>query len=444
MGEVRAAQDGRSRKVNFTLSKEQIAQIFAEHPAVRAAYMSHVPGKLSDLEFWTKYCRVQYFRAARKGGAAENEAEAADAALFAPDEGALAEEAAARVHRVDPRLNLAAAAADGLSEEHGRGTAHGGARERDADAAAATKGSVMAAVIRDINRHAEVVLDGVPDALPEDRAALAAAAAARAAAVRAEAARVAAEGHAGARGRRRGEQGAGATAAEEEEDGEAIADLRAPNAARPQELRIQDPRRYFDAASATGGAGGAAAAGAAPGAPAGSRAVLPPSLSAQAAPLGERPSADARALPPALALRVLSDLGHAAATARANGLGGGAGGGDAAAVPQALTGEFRDAARASRELLRHFWACYPLEGAGRAAREAKCGRVRDALARIYDDLSSKKDALPSAGRHAAGQQLRPLLAALDAAFEHADADAARRGEQQTQRAQPQPLAMEID
>jgi transcription initiation factor TFIIH subunit 1 len=442
MGEVRAAQDGRSRKVNFTLSKEQIAQIFAEHPAVRAAYMSHVPGKLSDLEFWTKYCRVQYFRAARKGGAAENEAEAADAALFAPDEAALAEEAAARVHRVDPRLNLAAAAADahgGAGEHAGRGTAHGGARERDADAAAATRGSVMAGVIRDINRHAEVVLDGVPDALPEDRAALAAAAAARAAAVRAEAARAAAEGRGGGGGGAAGGSG-------DAEDGEAIEDLRAPSAAQPQELRIQDPRRYFDAASATGGAGAAAAAAAAAasGGAGGSRAVMPPPLSAQAAPLGEQPTADARALPPALALRVLSDLGHAAATARAGG--GGGGGGDASAVPRALTDEFRDAARASRELLRHFWACYPLEGAGRAAREAKCGRVRDALARIYDDLSSKKDALPSAGRHAAGQQLRPLLAALDAAFEHADADAARRGVQpsQAQAPQPQPVAMEVE
>jgi hypothetical protein len=72
------------------------------------------------------------------------------------------------------------------------------------------------------------------------------------------------------------------------------------------------------------------------------------------------------------------------------------------------------------------------------ARSAKSQRVRDALAALYDKLAAQKAALPPAARHAASQQLRPLLQALDAAFEAAD----RQGlppppQTQTQQAVPQ-------
>jgi hypothetical protein len=88
MGAVRGEQDGRSKKVNFNLSKQQVAQIFAERPAVRKAYLKHVlpNGNLTDLQFWTKYCRVEYLKQSRKGVPFTSEQDDADAALFAEDE----------------------------------------------------------------------------------------------------------------------------------------------------------------------------------------------------------------------------------------------------------------------------------------------------------------------------------------------------------------------
>jgi len=395
LGEVRGGQDGRSRKVNFSLSGEQIAQIFAEHPAVRSAYLAHVPtGKLSDVEFWTKYCKSVYFRAARRGAAAESEAEAADAALFAPDEDALAKDAAQRVTAVAPSLNLAADADDAFAPRE-RGNAHGGAREAPPRAS-----GPLAAIVRDINRHAAVVLDGRPDAPEADTGALASAMAARAAAAAAAA--------------RAGRSGAAAA-----EAAVPLPDLRDQAPPQRQELRIQDPRRYFDAAQAgagerTLGNGG----GLKPGPP-------QPPLQQQAASLLCAP---AEAVPPALAARVLRDLGHAAATATAASVALGTGVGAApapvdSAVPALTTEEFRAAARAARELLRHFWGgAAPGPGSAPPATQqsAKRRRMRDALAAIYDGLGATKDALPAAGRHAAGQQLRPLMAALDAAFEEAE------------------------
>ena len=46
-------------------------QIFAEQPAVRKAYLTHVPEKMDERTFWTRYCRAQYYQRVRKGGSAQ-------------------------------------------------------------------------------------------------------------------------------------------------------------------------------------------------------------------------------------------------------------------------------------------------------------------------------------------------------------------------------------
>lgn len=399
---VRAEQDGRSKKVNFTLSKEQIAQIFAEHSAVRAAYLRHVrpAGALTDLQFWTKYCKVQYFRQARRGGAPENEEEAADLAMFAEDEAAAAAQAAAAARHVDARFNLAHAAAD-----PGLGRGWGAAREDGGRAAGgAPAGGPSARVVRDINRHAAVVLAGCPDALCEDRLQLAQ-----------EAARRADAGRPGGRGELTAQELQQAAAES------TLEDLVHPVAAHTVELRIQDARRYFEAAAAAGGAatapegiphaqpgGHAAACWAAEARRVGSGRVTCPGVSSS------------------LAHKVLADLGHAAGLAAHSLQGSAAADGG---VPAAAQAAFADEARTAKALLRLYWKDAPAAGQRHAhQRRAQWDKIRGALSALYDSLEARKAALQPAQRHNAAQQLRPLLAALDATFEHSDAIGAPRVE----------------
>lgn len=85
-------KDGRTREVLFTLDKEKIHQIFSIRPAVRAAYLVHVPSRMTDTEFWTKYCRAMIVKKARRGKAPATEQEAADLRMFAEDDERTAKE----------------------------------------------------------------------------------------------------------------------------------------------------------------------------------------------------------------------------------------------------------------------------------------------------------------------------------------------------------------
>ncbi|XP_071717427.1 general transcription and DNA repair factor IIH subunit TFB1-1-like [Rutidosis leptorrhynchoides] len=57
---IKPASDGQSNRVTFSLTPEMIHQIFAEKPAVRQAYLSFVPRKMKEKEFWTKYWKAQF------------------------------------------------------------------------------------------------------------------------------------------------------------------------------------------------------------------------------------------------------------------------------------------------------------------------------------------------------------------------------------------------
>ena len=97
--------------VTATLSNEKMHRIFAERPAVRAAFLENVPRNMTEREFWTRFLRSEYFKAARAGAAPQGEQEAADLALFArrPE----TERArAATAKRVSAAVNLAADAGD--------------------------------------------------------------------------------------------------------------------------------------------------------------------------------------------------------------------------------------------------------------------------------------------------------------------------------------------
>ena len=291
--DVKGARDGRGDVVTATLSNEKMHRIFSERPAVRRAFLENVPSKMTEREFWTRFLRSEYFKAARAGAPPQGEEEAADLALFSRKP-QTREERKATAASVSASVNLAsdaddfgvfgsAAGADvavgqlGATEGEGARGGHGilrdGAKEPPppsgalAAATAGAGGSKAAAarhaareVLQSLNHHAEVVLRGRPAGAITD---------ARSAALAAEAQeRAGGAAAALARAGKREERAAAGGADEEKDDDDddvRIVDLIDAPRKRMKVLSIADPQQYF-AANGGGekdgeGARGARAAG---------------------------------------------------------------------------------------------------------------------------------------------------------------------------------------
>jgi transcription initiation factor TFIIH subunit 1 len=442
--------------VTATLSNEKMHRIFAERPAVRAAFLENVPRNMTEREFWTRFLRSEYFKAARAGAAPQGEQEAADLALFArrPE----TERArAATAKRVSAAVNLAADAGDfgvfgraggaraelGAVEGEGARGGHGifrdGAKEPPppssavAVAAAAGGGGGKAAAakhaametLRSLNHHALVVLRGRPDAPVTD---------ARSAALAAEAQEAnelltdSSKPNEHERSRKAKDAVAAASVT--------LEDLVDATAAPPKTLRIDDPSRYFasvaeetttpvlDSVSkkrrATPFEFGDAVARAAV-------AMRFERLANETA----IPAATSNAIPAVdvvAARGVLDDLSSAsrraaAAAARGPWVSGGdlsamddVSDADKVALGSIAPEASRDAATAA-ELLRHFWTAAPLTS---VARWEKASRVVRALGTLYDRMDARKKALLPGARHVLAQRSRPLVSAMDGAFSFFD------------------------
>lgn len=438
-------------QVTMKLTPELVQQIFAERPHVRRAHEALVPQSLDEKTFWSQfikhemarrvrpcasarakhaasgqrqgrwcrfYVRGQYAwvwirssavaegatantcmrrqsvqarqREARAAGTASGAGAADEEDPYAEfrDAGEVQREARRMVSSVDPTVNLAADRYDGFSAQ---GEARAAAtrvraatppapvcamrkRERAPDSRAMPQGAE--GMFQDINRHAAVVLQGVP-------------------------AGQAARGPPAVAGP--------ATRPEDlrERAESALDDLRQPTAESFMALHISDPRRYFDSGARADAHSEPCAAASAP---------APQRLSAALQALeGARlrnPPVD-----PAAARRVLADI---------NGQhwgGGGAGGWDAGAgwsagapaeqiVPQ-MQGLLRSTVLTCNELLRHFWASFPLTS---AAREQRVQRIRTALCEQYDRTTAMQESAHGLERVHITQVLKPLRQALDAAL----------------------------
>jgi transcription initiation factor TFIIH subunit 1 len=442
--------------VTATLSNEKMHRIFAERPAVRAAFLENVPRNMTEREFWTRFLRSEYFKAARAGAAPQGEQEAADLALFArrPE----TERArAATAKRVSAAVNLAADAGDfgvfgraggaraelGAVEGEGARGGHGifrdGAKEPPppssavAVAAAAGGGGGKAAAakhaametLRSLNHHALVVLRGRPDAPVTD---------ARSAALAAEAQEAnelltdSSKPNEHERSREAKDAVAAASVT--------LEDLVDATAAPPKTLRIDDPSRYFASVAeetttpvldtvskkrrATPFEFGDAVARAAV-------AMRFERLANETA----IPAATSNAIPAVdvvAARGVLDDLSSAsrraaAAAARGPWVSGGdlsamddVSDADKVALGSIAPEASRDAATAA-ELLRHFWTAAPLTS---VARWEKASRVVRALGTLYDRMDARKKALLPGARHVLAQRSRPLVSAMDGAFSFFD------------------------
>ena len=458
--DIKGARSG-GDVVTATLSNEKMHRIFAERPAVRAAFLENVPRNMTEREFWTRFLRSEYFKAARAGAPPQGEQEAADLALFArrPESPA---RRAATAKRVSASVNLAADAGDfgvfgraggaraelgAVDGEGGRG-GHGifrdGAKEppppSSATAVAAAEGGgggkaaaakhAAMETLRSLNHHALVVLRGRPNAPVTD---------ARSAALAAEAQ------DADERGALLATSGADVANLEP-----VLEDLVDARAAPAKTLEIDDPSRYF-ASVATAEtpsrkrererarpfafgdavARAAAAMGYAP-----ARGREDEVRDATARDEGDARPATKGAVEglvnPATARAALDELSAAARrVAAAAARGGWPSGGDLsamdasdpsvsdadrAALSSIAPDASRDAATAA-ELLRHFWSAAPLTS---VARWEKASRVMRALGTLYDRMDARKRALLPGARHVLARRSRPLVSAMDGAFSFFD------------------------
>jgi hypothetical protein len=104
----------------------------------------------------------------------------------------------------------------------------------------------------------------------------------------------------------------------------------------------------------------------------------------------------------------------------------------AESLPQPVLGELRARALVVNELLRHLWACIP---ANTPAKQQKVARVKTALEQQYDSVTRGLEASAPSRRAAVLQLSRPLMEAMDRAF-----DAARAVEEAVKRREKQQAA----
>ena len=418
----RAAAEGGSEgagSVNFSLGEEVRAQILAEKPKVRAAHSAMVPSQASEAEFWGRYCRFVYrqYRAwkGRGGGGvgasgrvpaqsarevAAAEEDLANERLFggaggsrrgvagaAAGEGAskgnevgYGEQAGqlAAVERVESRVNLAMDAADRFRE--GYGLRHDGARESPLAAELGQSKAVLGGYLSsEVNEHAAAVM------------------------------RTAQAGATPPQASERGRGGSPAHRAGFPRENDDLQQREVPEYAH---VDIKDPRAYFGG----GDEGPSGSAGVETDAGGADHGVWQEELAAL-----ERLGGGGSAHPgvvlgplssPEAAFEVLEELQRRVESSRRSeallqeerGATGSA---------ASVSSEVAKIGRVVNELLRHFWACFPLD----EPRRAKADRVRGALGGLYDKLEDLKKGAEGLRRQQISRLVRPQQRAIDAAFD---------------------------
>ncbi|KAK2634281.1 hypothetical protein Ddye_029073 [Dipteronia dyeriana] len=112
---------------------------------------------MTEMEFWTKYCRAEYLNRtknvhAASAGAAEDE----ELALFLKEDDILATEVRKKIRRVDPTLDMEADEGDDYSHLPDYGIFRDGSKELNQS----QHDIYRRTLLQDLNRHAAVVLEG--------------------------------------------------------------------------------------------------------------------------------------------------------------------------------------------------------------------------------------------------------------------------------------------
>ncbi|XP_022731035.1 probable RNA polymerase II transcription factor B subunit 1-1 isoform X4 [Durio zibethinus] len=379
ISDIRPSTDGRTNKVTFNLTPENILQIFSEKPAVLHAFLSYVPNKMSERDFWTKYFRAEYLHGTKNSIAAAAEAaEDEELAVFLKQDDILASEARWKVRRVDPTLNMEADEGDDYTHLPDRGIFRDGSKEMTESQNELYRRTLS----QDFNRHAAVVLEG------------------RAVDVELEDTRAVAEALA------RSKQ---ELSTKGESDGDAswerldrvsrmteIEDLQGPNNLPLAPLCIKDPRDYFDSqqANALRTSGDAF----------GGMEQIKCSLSTQ---------------------EVYGSLRESISQIKATGLK------DPIVKPEVAHQVF-DALTNSISTTKYHIGKNPHESVlDRLPKKTKeellhVNRLKDAMSNIYPQLEEIKGSVPSDLRHQVSLLVRPMHQAVDAAIQHYEADMQKR------------------
>ncbi|OMO77394.1 hypothetical protein COLO4_25217 [Corchorus olitorius] len=394
--------DGRTNKVTFSLTPEIILQIFAEKPAVHRAFLTYVPKKMAEKDFWTKYFKAEYIHSTRNSHAAAAEAaEDEELAVFLKQDDIVASEARQKIRRVDPTLDMEADEGDDYTHLPDHGIFRDGIKEMPTDS---PYEQYRRSIPKEINRHAAVVLEGrVVDVELEDTKAVAEALA-------------------------RSKQ---ESSTKGEANGDTsldrlhrvsrmteIEDLQGPNHLPLAPLSIKDARDYFDSqqANAFRTSGGAE--------------QMECSLSMQEAYGSLRESISMikamglkdPIVKPEVANQVFDDLTHSITTTKHH-IGKNPQESILDRLPKKTKEDLLHHWTSIIELLRHFWASYPITT---PYLYTKVNRLKDAMSQIYPQLEELKGSVPSDIRHKVSLLVRPMHQALDAAIQHYESDMQKR------------------
>uniref|UniRef100_A0A2P2LR62 Uncharacterized protein MANES_02G224100 n=1 Tax=Rhizophora mucronata TaxID=61149 RepID=A0A2P2LR62_RHIMU len=155
--DAKAPYDSRANKITFNLTPEMVREIFAERPAVHRAYLNLVPNKMTDMDFWTKFCRAVYLQREKSINAiAAEAAEDEELALFLKCDDIIASEIQQKIRHVDPTLNMEADQGDDYTHLPDHGIARDGSKET----AESHNEQYRRTLLQELNRHAAVVLEG--------------------------------------------------------------------------------------------------------------------------------------------------------------------------------------------------------------------------------------------------------------------------------------------
>ncbi|KAK6934664.1 BSD domain [Dillenia turbinata] len=406
ISDVKPMTDGRTNKVTFNLTPEIIHQIFAEKPAVHEAFLKFVPGKMTELDFWNKYCRAEYLHRTKNSiVAAAEAAEDEDLAVFLKQDDILANEARRKIRRVDPTLDMEADQGDDYLHLPDHGILRDGGKEiTEIDS---HYEQYRRSLAHDLNRHAAVVLEGRPlDAEPRDTRAVAVA-------LRSKKVELSNEASDGTGNQERLDRSSRITE---------IEDLDAPRDPPIAPLCIKDPRDYFDSqqANALKTLGDTLS----------DTKPMKHRLNSREAYQSLRESiAEIKSvgltdplLKPEVALKVFNGLTQNISSTKYH-LGKNPHESFLDNLPNQTKDELLHHWTSIQELLKHFWSSYPITT---SYLYAKVSRLKDAMVQIYPKLQEMKESIQSDFRHQVSLLVQPMQQALEAAFAHYDADMQKR------------------
>lgn len=405
LADVKPAADGRSNRVTFNLSPEIIHQIFAEKPAVHQAFLKFVPRKMTEKDFWNKYCRAEYLHSTKNPVAAAAEAaEDEELAVFLKNDDVWASEARRKIRRVDPTLDMEADEGD----DYIHLPDHGLSRDDSKDAIDSPYEEYRRSLSQVLNRHGAVVLEGrsIDVELGDTRSVAEALSRSK----QVELANEASDGNVNQERLDRISQLA------------EIEDLQPPRDPPLAPLFIKDPRDYFDSqqANALKTLGDTLV----------ETRQMKCNLSTSEAygSLRECISEIKIAglsdpiVKPEIAFKVFSGLTQNISSTKYH-LGKNPQESVLDRLPNITKDELLHHWTSIQELLKHFWSSYPITT---SYLYVKVGRLKDAMSQIYPKLQEIKESVQSDFRHQVSLLVQPMLQALDAAFAHYDADLQKR------------------